>query len=797
MSNELLPTVRDPGYNAQLQSWEDPRPQLPALARSPLERPVAAIRRYKWLLLGIVALSGAAGVAATRFVTAQYEVRSSFLIAADSPLESRNGPIRTAGLLSSDDWGGLLRSGKILDAVVRQLALFIQPDNPVDLELFGKFELTEKFRPGKYDLSIDRTRQRWTLTNQTTGIVTDSGAAGDTIGRNAGFAWDIPRWVFRGAGIRMVGFTASTPREAGVRLSSRMSVNRGRESSIMQVTFQDADSRRAARILNTWDREFLTVAADLKKRKLSLFATTLGDQLRTAKQSLDSAEVALSTFRVTTITQPGEGNAIAAGLKQTEDPVMKDYFDKTIEYENVKHDIRLLQTVIASVAKDSVPSDALLQIQSVASQSATTQALRKALTDYHDAEANLAAQRIVFTDEHPEIRKLLEQTRTLKNEKIPSLATDLVTILRTKAEDDSIRINSAGRNLQKIPQRTIEEERLTRNRDVAASLHKELQNRYAEAQLAEAAATPDISPLDTAIAPFSPTKNTAPVLILGSIVVGIGVSLALAILLDRLDGRLRYADQATDDLGLAVAGAVPRFPKGGIDQNSPEQVFQLLESFRSLRMSVMHSNGAGVAVAISSPSPGEGKSLIAANLAMSFAESGMRTVLVDGDTRRGTLHDMFAMTHSPGLTDYLDGRAPLLTDVIRPTSEPNLMVVTSGTRRRRSPELLTSPKLSEMVGALRSSFDVVIFDTPPLAVGIDGYSIATATGSLLVVLRVGKTNRRMAAEKLRMFERLPVDVIGAVLNGIKLEDGYQYYSYVPGYQAEDESPGTAVAELNN
>jgi hypothetical protein len=55
----------------------------------------------------------------------------------------------------------------------------------------------------------------------------------------------------------------------------------------------------------------------------------------------------------------------------------------------------------------------------------------------------------------------------------------------------------------------------------------------------------------------------------------------------------------------------------------------------------------------------------------------------------------------------------------------------------------------------------------------------------------------MAAEKLRMFERLPVDVIGAVLNGIQLEDGYQYYSYVPGYQAEDESPGTAVAELNN
>jgi Mrp family chromosome partitioning ATPase len=100
-----------------------------------------------------------------------------------------------------------------------------------------------------------------------------------------------------------------------------------------------------------------------------------------------------------------------------------------------------------------------------------------------------------------------------------------------------------------------------------------------------------------------------------------------------------------------------------------------------------------------------------------------------------------------------------------------------------------------MVKTLRASFPVVIFDTPPLAAGIDGYSIAAATGSLLVVLRVGKTNRRMAAEKLRMFERLPVDVIGAVLNGIELEDSYRYYGYVPGYEAHDETPDTALAEL--
>ena len=92
---------------------------------------------------------------------------------------------------------------------------------------------------------------------------------------------------------------------------------------------------------------------------------------------------------------------------------------------------------------------------------------------------------------------------------------------------------------------------------------------------------------------------------------------------------------------------------------------------------------------------------------------------------------------------------------------------------------------------------MVIFDTPPLAAGIDGYSIATAAGSLLVVLRVGQTMRRMASEKLRMFERLPVNVVGAVLNGIQMHGEYGYYGYVAGYEARDEkaSSSTEVAAL--
>ena len=796
MSDRLVPAgpSGSPG-DGQLQSWYEPRPPLPALATSPLERPVAALRRYKWLIVAVVALAIGAGIVATRFVTPLYEVRASIMIATESPMENRTGPIRSTGLLTSDDWTQLLKSFTISDAVVRKLSLYLRPKDAKDAELFSGFALADRFLPGQYELVIHRAAKRWTLAAEPSDVVIDSGGVSDPVGRATGFFWLLPATAFDGSGTRTVRFTVATPREVAVGLVSRLKTQRQQQSNFLLLTLEDSDPQRAARILNTWVNEFVSVAATLKKRKLVQFGQTLEGQLQTAKRSLDSSEVQLSSFRVNTITQPSEGGPIAAGVQETRDPVIKSYFEKKIEYDDIRHDVGVLQRLIAN-SRDSLPADELLQIRSVASGSPAGQALRSAMADYHTAESNLAVARAGYTDEHPIVKELTAQVNTLRRVQIPQRAAELLASLRSRATDDSIRIAGASVNLQQIPQRTIEEERLRRVRDINSGLYTNLQNRYSEAQLAEASATPDVSVLDSAIAPLSPTNNTAPRILFMAIVGGLGAALGLAILLDRLDARLRYPEQVGTDLGLSIAGTVPRIPKTGVDQNSAEQTFQLVESFRSLRMSVMHaSDGRSVSIAISSPSPGEGKSLVAANLALSFADAGLRTALVDGDTRRGSLHDIFSLQSTPGLTDYLAGAASL-EEVARPTSQSSLTMIACGTRKRRSPELLTSSRLLDLVAELRATHDVVIIDTPPLAAGIDAYSIAAAARGLLVVLRVGQTTRRMAAEKLRLFDRLPVDIIGAVLNGIKLDGEYAYYSYVPGYQADDEATGVQVKRVN-
>jgi Mrp family chromosome partitioning ATPase len=101
-----------------------------------------------------------------------------------------------------------------------------------------------------------------------------------------------------------------------------------------------------------------------------------------------------------------------------------------------------------------------------------------------------------------------------------------------------------------------------------------------------------------------------------------------------------------------------------------------------------------------------------------------------------------------------------------------------GTANHRAPELLISPKMSELIEQLKSRFDVMIFDSPPLGVGIDPFVLGTTTGSILLVLRSGETNRKMAEVKLKLLERLPVRLLGTVLNDFRDEMSYTYYTYV-------------------
>ena len=161
MSENVLPVQPTP-HSYAVQTWDDQSPQL--AQKPPFERPLAAIRRYKFLIIGIVLAAAGAGVLATRMVTPQYEVQTIIWIESETPMQV-GGPIRSAELLNDNAWVELLRSYKIADAVVKKLALYLTPKNVADAPLFAGFTLGDSLVPGNYEILIDRTAKRWTLSS--------------------------------------------------------------------------------------------------------------------------------------------------------------------------------------------------------------------------------------------------------------------------------------------------------------------------------------------------------------------------------------------------------------------------------------------------------------------------------------------------------------------------------------------------------------------------------------------------------------------------------------------------------
>jgi tyrosine-protein kinase Etk/Wzc len=259
------------------------------------------------------------------------------------------------------------------------------------------------------------------------------------------------------------------------------------------------------------------------------------------------------------------------------------------------------------------------------------------------------------------------------------------------------------------------------------------------------------------------------------------------VLADKTDSRFRYPDQVSEEMGLIILGVLPHARGRHRDTNGLENA-KLLEAFRAIRLNLACAYGAAgpVVVTITSPGSSEGKSFLTSHLARVFADGGRRVLVIDGDLRRGTLHRRFAVTRKPGLADYLRGGAPM-DEVVQHTAHTRVDVITCGTRTHDAPELLGAQAMTQLLSTMRSRYDVILCDSPPLTAGVDPFVLGAATGNLVLVLRTGVSHREMTGAKLDVISRLPIRLLGTVLNDVPDDPVFGYYSYyLPGYEAEDE-----------
>jgi capsular exopolysaccharide synthesis family protein len=286
---------------------------------------------------------------------------------------------------------------------------------------------------------------------------------------------------------------------------------------------------------------------------------------------------------------------------------------------------------------------------------------------------------------------------------------------------------------------------------------------------------------------------------------GLLSGLGLAYLAEVTDKSFRTPEEIRRRLGLPVVGHIPLFAADsevleGADaepalHSSLCTVFRSksaeAEAFRSVRTALYFSiRGEGhKVVQITSPSPGDGKTTLAANLAVSMAQSGKRVLLVDADFRKPWVHKKFGLSNQLGLSIALAGEIEV-SQAIQESGIDGLWVIPCGPLPPNPAELLTSPRFKEVLDQLREQYDFVLVDTPPLLAVTDPAVVAPRVDGVLLTIRVSKNGRTQAERAKEILTTLDAKILGVVVNGLERKGssmgyGYHDYSYGAAYGSQD------------
>jgi capsular exopolysaccharide synthesis family protein len=352
----------------------------------------------------------------------------------------------------------------------------------------------------------------------------------------------------------------------------------------------------------------------------------------------------------------------------------------------------------------------------------------------------------------------------------------------------------------RINARSFEYKALKREAEADKKLYEELVRKIKEAGINASFQNSAIRIADAAWPGEKPVSPNLKLNLLIALVVSLFLAVAAAIASDALDTTVRDPEQVARTLGTEVIGTLPVMKNwrgriaaasgplaGGLVKADAELAAGYEESIRTLRNSILLTdfNRELRSLLVTSASPGEGKSTIAAHLAMSHAEQGHMTILIDGDLRKPSVQKRFNLTATTGLTTALLGEHEWREALIQPEGYPNLHILAAGPPSRRAGDLVCRA-LEALLEEAQREYQLVILDAPPLLGFAEPLQMATLTDGVIVVTRAGATNRQQVATVLATLNRLRANVVGLVLNQVvkDMSDSYTYCGYDGKYYAQ-------------
>ena len=573
----------------------------------------------------------------------------------------------------------------------------------------------------------------------------------------------------------------------------RLSVEPVRNARLVKVAFQSHYPDLAARVANTLAEAFIAQSLDQKVEATRYATQFLAKQMEEARSKLETAEVSLNRF------------------VEKNDILFLGSPDKAGDREDlVTQQLGVLSDALLKARTDRIAKESLVQqalSQGVESLPAVLQSplVAKLKEEMVNREGEYRKLGQTFKPDYPRMQRMEQGTAEVKrqlavetNRVVEGLDADYRAALRTERQIDKTMAEQQGA-VRQLGGKMAEHRLLRRDVDTNRELYTVLLTRLKETQIASALVTSNITVVDRAEVPLSPTSPKKALNLLLGGMIGLLGGVGLAFFFEYLDTNIKDAKEIETLLRVPTIGIVPsqeslegrraRRDRRLAEESGVSGPFALIahtemgsvlaEAFRNLRTSLLYSapDHPPKTLMVTSLQPEDGKTSMATNLAITLSQLDGEVLLVDGDMRRPNLHQLLDVPQAPGLSTVLTGQAELPA-VLKQTSIPNLYLIPAGVTPLNPAELLASARLRQIVEVLGDRFSHIVFDAPPLMGVSDSLILAPRLQGVVLVLRHGRAGRDASQRAIQLLASVRARVLGVVLNAVDVaESGSGYYGY--------------------
>jgi capsular exopolysaccharide synthesis family protein len=553
-----------------------------------------------------------------------------------------------------------------------------------------------------------------------------------------------------------------------------------RNSQVVRLSFDSIDRELAAQVPNALAELYIDADLQARMQMTQRAMTFINGQAGELRKKLKESEDTLQAFRDRERIIDAKGLAQSGATRQIEDLTRQqsDARARRSEAETVYNQV-------TGALRGGAPLETLPAIQ----KQPLVLRFREVEIDA-EKRVNEASKR--YGPEHPRMIAAEAELKSARENFRRQIASVTQTVTRelevARLNEQAVdrALGAAKADMANLNRKEFQLASLERDVQTNRQLYEMFIQRLKETNISENMQTANARIIDPAVAPQTPSGPNKRGIVLASLLAALLAAVALAFLVERLDNTVKTSHEVEQKLGAPSLGVVP-FTRVKRSQDL-ERVFldepqtSVAEAIRTIRSAVLLSalDSPKKVVVVTSSIPEEGKTTIAANLALALGQV-KKTLLVDSDMRRPKIGRLFGGKPAlPGLAEVCAGEASV-EDCILALKEGEVYVLGSGKVPPNPQELLASRRFSKIMEALTASFDIVVLDSPPVQLVSDALVLSRVATDVVYVVKADDTPYPLARQGLRKLARIGAPLVGVVLNQLDVLKADRYYGEYSGY----------------